>query len=1278
MDDVTDETPTLPSAVTGVGGPLVAVGDALAGRYEVRAKLGRGATKEVYLAYDARLDREVALAIVVGSAGNDVAAVRARFEREAQVTGRLGDHPNIITAYDSGEIAGFPYLVLRAMRGGSLADRLERDRPSFADAIRLAGEIASALAHAHAHGVVHRDVKPDNVWLAADGTAALGDFGVAHQAGLERLTAEGIVVGTVRYLSPEQIRGEDIGPAGDLYALGVTLYELVTGRPPFIARDAGYVLTQHLTVAPEAPSRHEPAIPPRLERLILRLLAKQPVRRPASAALVCEELADMLPSVGSGGPAGGGAMQRASPARAVVNVQEPATTRRRLPDARRVVSVLAVAADVIDPEALHDVLDRCSGVVEHHGGGVERYLGDALVAIFGLTGSEGDDALRAARAAVELRDSASELRLGIETGEVFLRDGPHGRTVTGAPIGSAGRLADRAAGGQILVGDVTRSTLGDAVRVDGQSGVLLGLTAELPALLRASDMPFVGRAQELGALLDAFARVRDEHACRLVTVIGAPGIGKSRLAGEFLRALGESATVLAGSCVAYGEGTTYRALAEMLRGLGGEPRRRIEELLDGDEQAIRGLLGAVGLSDEPAQAEETSWALRRLLQRLTRDRPVVVAVEDIHWAEPALLDLLDHVVALDSGSPILLVCLTRPDLLESCPSWARAGPSRSLLRLDALTDDDARSLAEQLGARGRAERIAARAEGNPLFVEQLVAVDAGQDTSELPAGIQGVLAARIDRLDPDERALLRQASVEGRRFHAGVLASGRDGGDGGMSAVLTELARKGLVDTDRADFAGEEAFRFTHALIRDAAYAAIPKRKRAKLHADVAEWLEERPEAADEIVGYHFERACGLLVELDGPGERERAFAARAIDRFRAASHDSLARGNPAAASSLLERALTLTGSDEEAQGELLPTLGESLFESGRMADAARVLDRAIDGAHRETIRARARVERELMRLETETGLAAETSRQVADEVMEVLAREDDAHGQCRAWSLRAQVSWAVGRVAEADESWCRAAECARRAGDERELFNVLGWRAMAAVFGPTPVDAAIKRCEAFRAIVAASPVAVAHMVNPLALLHAMRCEFELADRCLRDAAETLRELGSLHGGVSHLEALVRLLAGQPQLAETPLRKDVDRLTSMSDVGLLATTTAILAQAVYARGDLDEAIELCRSTAASAPPDDIVTQVVWRGVEAKALVRTGDCERAEELAREAVALVEPTDLLSHRGDALVGLAEVLVACSKGREAEDVLRSGLELYERKGNLAGMARARRRGE
>ncbi len=1244
MDDVTSDTPTLQS-------PLPTVAGLVAGRYQVRSRLGRGATKEVYLAYDERLDREVALAIVVGAA-DEIA--RARVAREAQVTGRLGDHPNIITIYDTGELEGVPYLVMRAMSGGSLADLLARERPPLQHTIRLCREIALALAHAHEHGVVHRDVKPDNVWLAADGSAALGDFGIAHRAGSDRLTAEGMVLGTVRYLSPEQIRGAEIGPASDLYALGVTLYELVTGRAPFVGDDPMHVLTQHLTAQPVAPSEHEPGVPDALERLILALLAKAPQKRPASAGEVASAL---------------GAIAGSDEATVAAAVGAQATAHGT--QARRFVSVLAASAD-IDPEALHAALDRCAAAVERHGGTVQRYLGDVAVGFFGLTESHGDDALRAARAALELTIEAPALRLGIESGELFLGPGPGGGNVaTGAAIKAAVRLAEDAGDGEILLGDRQRRAVGADASIDSETGRLLGLQNELPGLLRAADTPFVGRRRELDELRTAFELVRGESACRLVTLAGPPGIGKSRLARQFLGEVHDDAKVLVGRCLAYGEGTTYRAVVDIVRGLGPDPRAELERLLPGDDQAQRAVLGAVGLSDEPAQAEETSWAMRRLLAQLARERPLVVAVEDIHWAEPALLELLDHLVVLSSGAPILLLCLTRPELLEARPEWVAPQPDRSVIVLDALAQTQARELAARLGAGEHADRIAERAEGNPLFVEQLVAVDA--DDGELPESIQAVLAARIDHLDPGERTVLQRASVEGRTFHAGALAVQLPAHEQrAVGARLVSLSRKGLIAADRPVYAGEDAFRFGHALIREAAYGGVPKLQRADLHAGLAQWLGDRP-AADEIVGFHLEQACCLRRELGYADETERSLAAGAIARLEAASRAALVRGDTQAASTLLERAVAVAGSDAAARGALLPALGASLFEAGRITEAVSVLDEAIAGASAQRLAARAQIEREFVRLETDTDAQLQHSLEVADRVLPLLERDGDDHGQCRAWSLRAQVAWIAGRLAEADAAWCEAAGCARRAGDDRELLVILRWRATAAMLGPTPVSEAIRLCEGFGEMAAGSPVATAWIDNALAVLHAMSGDFERAERFVEEANATLDELGGLSSSVSHHEALVRLLADQPELAEVPLRAGVQRLTRIGDNGLLATTTAMLAQAVYAQGRLREADELCEATSATAAADDIITQVIWRGVRAKILARDGRCDDAEAVARGAVEQVQTSDMLSHEGDAMLDLADVLRACGRPDEARRAVEAALELFERKGNVVAIARA-----
>jgi tetratricopeptide (TPR) repeat protein len=441
----------------------------------------------------------------------------------------------------------------------------------------------------------------------------------------------------------------------------------------------------------------------------------------------------------------------------------------------------------------------------------------------------------------------------------------------------------------------------------------------------------------------------------------------------------------------------------------------------------------------------------------------------------------------------------------------------------------------------------------------------------------------------------------------------------------------------------------------------------------VARWLEGRPGDQDETVGYHLGEAYRQLAELGVVGEHERALAGAAAKRLVAAGDTALLRGDSPGGARLLERAESLLESDDAARAELLPALGASLFEAGRMTDAARVLDDAIALAPGPRLQARAQVERELVRLETETGAGTDQERRVTDAVLPLLEREGDDYGQSRAWLLRGQVAWFSGRAESADEAWREAAESARRAGDQRELFEVIGYRALAAVLGPLPVDEAIRRCEEFGELVRASPLATALARNPLAYLHAAKGELDVAEGLLEWASETLRELGGVRAGASHVEGWLRLLAGQPELAEARLRADVETLSSMGEGGALATTTALLAQAVFAQGRLAEAGELCRTAERIGAAEDTMTQPIWRGVQAKILAREGRCQEAEELAREAVALLEPTDLLSHRGDAMLDLADVLRTCARTEEADRVTRAGLALYELKGNATAAARA-----
>jgi DNA-binding SARP family transcriptional activator/class 3 adenylate cyclase len=986
--------------------------------------------------------------------------------------------------------------------------------------------------------------------------------------------------------------------------------------------------------------------------------------------------------------------------------------------ARRLVSIVFAdlvgstgLAERLDPETMHSVLDRytecCGAVIERHGGSVEGYIGDAVVGVFGQDEVHEDDALRAVRVAVEMRREGEELsadlerdlgfgigmKLGVESGEVFVSPGSRRSPfAAGDAFNVAARLEDLASEGQILLGESIYELVKGSVRVEAlerlelkgrsakvQAWLLLEL-ADDPERLGSDAKPLVGREHELGELRNALADARAEPGFRTMTLVGPAGIGKSRLASELRAEAAGDATVAVGRCLSYGEDVAYRPLAEIVQQIcGSDPRDRIEELLDGDESRVNLVLQAIGLSAGAAQVEETFWAVRSLFERAADERPLVMVVDDVHWAEPALLDLLDYLVAFSSGHPILLLCLSRPELAETRPSWLAPQQNRSILVVDPLSDAEARLLIESaapeaLGSNAEA-RIVDRAEGNPLFLEQLVAVGVEDESSALPSSIQAVLAARIDRLDEAERAVLEHASVQGRSFSVDAVAEllpERNRADIAMDVV--SLVRKQLVRPDRSNVRGDDAFRFAHVLIREVAYQGLPKGRRAELHERLAGWLAASPGARDDTIGFHLSEAYENLATLGPVGDRERAVAAAAVERLTAAADAARLRGDPAAGARLLERAEALLASDARARGELLPVLGATLYDAGRLGDAARVLDEAIERASEPRLLARAQIERELVRLETDLDTGTARAYGVAEEVLPILEKEDDHHGASRAWFLRGEVAWIAGRVADADDSWMHAAEHAGRAGAERERFELIGWRAMGAAQGPLPVDEAISRCEEFGALVKMSPRATVWILNPLALLHAMKGEHETADRLLAEANEIREALGGLGSSFSHLEAGCRLCSRQPELAEVRLRADAEKLSSMRGKGTLATTLALLARAVYAQDRTDEAAELCAAAAREAAPEDTMTQVIWRGVLARVAASQGRHEEAESLSLEAVALATPTDLISLRGDAMLDRADVLWTGERLEEADRSARSGIALYEAKGNVAAAAEAR----
>jgi class 3 adenylate cyclase/tetratricopeptide (TPR) repeat protein len=982
----------------------------------------------------------------------------------------------------------------------------------------------------------------------------------------------------------------------------------------------------------------------------------------------------------------------------------------------------------LDPEVLQRVLSRyhqdVKVVLERHGGTVEKFIGDAVMAVFGIPTVHDDDALRAVRAASELRTALTDLNegllrdfgvelsvcTGVNTGEVVAGDHSSGQAfATGHAVVVAERLQKAARSGEILLGDATRRLVRNAalveplepLQVKGKKDAveawrLIGVLEGAPAFARRLDAPMVGREHELAKLRNAFDEAVQERECRLVTVVGSAGIGKSRLAKELLTNVGDEASVLLGRCLPYGEGITYWPLRDVVREAAGDlTQAHIEDLLEGDEDAERiaaRVAGAIGVAEQAGAAEETNWAVRRMLERLAGDRPLIVGFDDLQWAEPTFLELVEYLVGWSRDAPILFVCLARPELLDKHPTWLAISPSSTSITLEPLSEREAESLLELL--RGEAElssdlltRITQAAEGNPLFVEQMLAmiIEEGAPAAGLsiPPSIHALLAARLDRLEPEERAVIERASVIGKEFWRGAVVdlSGEDERPSVGTHLMT-LMRKDLVRPSRSIFPREDGFRFRHILIRDAAYLGIPKETRADLHERYAGWLEraagERAAELDEILGYHLEQALRYREELGPIGEDELALAARAGERLGTAGRRAIVGGGDAgAAASLISRAVSLLPDDHPLRGELLTELASALMMTGSFERADEVLGEALSAAlatDDARLEARALLEREFHKIFAGSMEASRTIPQVTARAIPVLEEAGDHLGLARAWRLRGEVAVLAGQWGARAEALERALEHARLAKDEREEATLVGLLVMALYFGPTPVDEAVARCERFLTEVSGQRSIEAAISSSLAGLVAMRGDFDQARELWAGASSKYEELGLSYRRAVRtvIAADIEALAGDDQAAERELRSGYDTLERMGEKGARAVVAAYLAESLSRRGRDDEAAGYAEIAATLAAADDLVPQVLWRSVQAKVLARRGELNEAEELAREAVRMVESTDFPDLQAVTSLSLAEVLESAGETDEAGELIVRAQAIYERKGNVVAVSR------
>ncbi len=1001
-------------------------------------------------------------------------------------------------------------------------------------------------------------------------------------------------------------------------------------------------------------------------------------------------------------------------------------------------------AERLDTEALREVLNQYFNtmrtVLERHGGTVEKYIGDAIMAVFGLPQLHEDDALRAVRSAAEMQEELVRInsefeeiygirlenRTGVNTGEVVAGDVSVGhRLVTGDTVNVAARLEQNAPTMEILLGEQTYRLVKDAIEAEEVEPLeLKGKSEPMPAyrlisvghqeegVARHLDAPMVGREDELEVLTGALARAIDTKSCHVVTVVAPAGTGKSRLLQEFIAQ--SDARAVHGRCLSYGEGLTFWPLAEIARtaaGIGNDDPaadalQKLSTLLgdEGSDVADR-LAGAIGLSPATYPVEETFWAARRFLELMAAGKPLIVLIDDIHWAERTFLDLIRSVATTLTG-PVVLACSARPDLFDTHADWGEESDRHHVLVLQPLSDDESVEVAEHLLGSADLDpavksKIVEAAEGNPLFVEQMLSMllddgilerddhdrwvlirDVGAIT--IPPTIQALLSARLDRLGPIDRVVVERAAVIGQVFFRGAVEDlSPDEVRRHAGESLRSLTHRELVQPHESSFAGQEAYRFMHILIREAAYHGLLKRTRADLHVRFIDWLErvapDRVLEFEEIRGYHLEQAFFTLHQLTPNDEQVWQIGVRGSGYLSAAGRRALARGDIPAAANLLRRAATLLPPGHPERPRLRLDAAEALTEQGGFVEAEALHQAAIEEARElsdRVLEATALIQEMELRYTIDPEAVAET---VVDEVEALLPELQalEAHdGLARAWRLIMFVR-EMGLQWGASEAAAQLTlDHARLAGNRRMVGRAIPSLGYCALSGPTPVPEAIERCRALLEEVSGDRKPEALLEAALSHLEAMRGNVEESRALYRRSRAMLEELGwtFLAAQTSFDSGPVEMLAGDLAAAEVELRRDYDTLERMGETNYISTTAALLAEVLYRQRDLEGAEEHTQISEELAAQDDVSSQFRWRGVRAKILASRGQAAEAEKLALEAVEIIRASDDLNSQGDAMIDLAEVLRLAGRPAEAAEAARDALALFESKGNTVSAALVR----
>jgi predicted ATPase/class 3 adenylate cyclase len=1000
----------------------------------------------------------------------------------------------------------------------------------------------------------------------------------------------------------------------------------------------------------------------------------------------------------------------------------------------------------VDPETLRRVIARyfndMKTVLERHGGTVEKFIGDAVMAAFGIPTLHEDDALRAVRAADEMQKAMAGMntdielefgvtlsaRIGVNTGEVIAGDPSAGHGfVAGDAVNVAARLEQAAAPGEVLIGEPTFRLVRDAVQVQAIEPLeLKGKSEPMPAyrlvevipnalgVSRRLDSPLVGREEEIASLTATFEAALREGVCRLATVYGTAGAGKSRLTQEFMAAVGERARVVRGRCLPYGEGITFWPIAEAIKEIAAideqespeAARSKIEAFLpEGEESRLvcDRISAAIGLTETHGDTQETFWAFRKFIETLGDDGPLLVIFDDIHWAEPTMLDLIEYVVTFSQDTPMMILCLSRKELLDIRPTWGAGGIA---ITLDALSEDSVARLIENLLGNaslpeGVRRKITESAEGNPLYVEEILRmlIDDGVlqksnghwraavdiTTFAIPPSIHALLTARLDRLNVHEQGVVQRGAVIGKEFWwSAVTDLSLESFRAQIGTYLQALVRKELIQPERSTFAGEDAFKFSHIMIRDAAYSGMPKELRAELHEKFATWLEskagERIREYEEILGYHLEQAYKLREDLGVVDDHARDLGAQAAERLGNAGVRAFARADMPAAANLLGRAIGLLQPRDPRRIEFALDLSDALMEMGELKRAGEVLAharRAADVVGDALLAARADLQLGVLKTYTNEDGWKEDVTQESERLLKTFGEFGYHQGLARSYILAAEVHWDDRNFAATDEALSHALEHAHRAQRMFEVATILSWLSSSAFWGPTPVEQAIERCEQILKSSKGNRLAEAKCLLRLAGLQGMRGRFDQARMMIATSRATLEDLGQLlYQAASAQEAgMVEMLAGDLEAAEREFREGYDALEEMEEGAYLGDTAALLAKALYELGRLEEA-EKYTHISEEAAGDVLTLKPDWAPTRAMVLARRGEFEPAVTLAREAIEISATTDDLWVRGDAFMALAEILRMAEMNEDAALFVEKAIALYEAKGIVPAIEKAQAR--